>query len=155
MPEQKERDSNVRPHVAILERKLLESRLQTISVQEDYTDLIEDVLDELCQLRNLEVATDYLCGSEVLLDERERLHEALEIIRSDLRMDRHLQSLEKQELKAELKAKRSQLADSEEKRKWLIKRRDELVDQNEKLKVAVISLASAVAIITSYKVLTM
>ena len=27
------------------------------------------------QLRNLEVATDYLCGSEVLLDERERLVE--------------------------------------------------------------------------------
>ena len=39
-------DFLIRPHVAILERKLLESRLQTISVQEDYTDLIEDVLDE-------------------------------------------------------------------------------------------------------------
>ncbi|CBY14859.1 unnamed protein product [Oikopleura dioica] len=119
MPELTKESSNGRTHVDILERRLLQHQLHTITIQENYTDLIEDLLDELCQLRNLEVATDYLCGSEELLDERERLHEALEIIRSDLRMEKNLAKLEKKK-KNELKAA---LADSEEKRKKLIKKK--------------------------------
>lgn len=43
-----------------------------IKVQENYADLIEDVLDELSDIFNFNQPRDYLGGSEELFEERER-----------------------------------------------------------------------------------
>jgi len=57
-------------------------KLEVLEMQENYADLIEDVLDELSDIFNFDHPKDYLGGSEELMDERERLYEAISTVKA-------------------------------------------------------------------------
>lgn len=60
-------------------------KLEVLQIQENYADLIEDVLDELSDIFNFDQPKDYLGGSEELMDERERLYEAISTVKAQFR----------------------------------------------------------------------